>query len=84
MFESEEEKKAKVQRTIIIIALVVGIIGVFLLLSVAWDKFKPLPQLTICKEEGYEAGKVIEGKEVCFKECIDKDIYNCRYVRFVT
>lgn len=83
MFESEEEQKEKAVRTVIIIALIIAVVGLLVLSVAAWNSLKPLPQLTICKEKGYEGGAVIDGKKMCYKNCIDNQLAHCKTIRVI-
>lgn len=81
LFESDEEVAARRFKSVIIIALIIGVIGIVLLSMAAWERFKPLPQLTICEEKGYEAGAIVDGKKVCYKECVDNELSHCKLIR---
>lgn len=81
LFESEEEQKENAVRTVIIVALIIAVVGLIVLSVAAWNSLKPLPQLTICKEKGYEGGSVIDGKKVCYKNCVDNELSHCKMIR---
>lgn len=83
MFESEEEKVARRQRYVIITVLVIAALLLVVGVDKAWDTLKPLPQIKVCSELGYEAGKIIDGKEVCFEKCIDKEVEHCKSRRVI-
>lgn len=73
--EIKQQQRRVAGATLIALLLIV----VVLMGSLAYDFLKPLPQTKGCERLGYEAGKITDGLELCYKECKSNELSSCAY-----
>lgn len=73
-----EDITARRKRTFKIAALFA--LSLIMLLSsyMIYDLAKPLPNTEKCESLGYEAGIIKDGKNICYDDCPNKKIIDCR------
>ncbi|RLD80394.1 MAG: hypothetical protein DRJ15_07140 [Bacteroidetes bacterium] len=74
----QEDMVTRRRRNMKIVALFAISFIVLLSSYMIYDLAKPLPMTDDCESLGYEAGVVKDGRTVCYDDCPNKEVDDCR------
>lgn len=71
-----QEQKERRQKIFFAGVVLLAICGVLIM---GYDLVKPLPNTATCEKQGFEAGVIENGLEICYNDCSTNDLNSCDY-----